>query len=58
MPTYEYRCNKCKAVYVLSRSIDERSQDVNCVCGNNADRVFLPLFVQFRGTGFYKTDNK
>ena len=58
MPTYEYRCSKCKAVYVLSRSIDERSQDVNCVCGNSADRVFLPLFVQFKGTGFYKTDNK
>lgn len=58
MPTYEYRCNKCKAVYVLSRSVDERSHDVNCVCGSKADRVFTPLPVQFKGSGFYKTDNR
>ena len=58
MPTYEYRCNKCEAVYVLSRSVDERSHEVNCVCGNKADRVFISFSVQFKGSGFYKTDNK
>jgi len=58
MPTYEYRCNKCQAVYVLSRSVDERSHDVNCVCGNKTDRVFNSFSVKFKGSGFYKTDNK
>jgi len=58
MPTYEYRCNKCQALYILSRSVDERSHKVECVCGEITERVFSSVSIQFKGTGFYKTDNK
>ena len=55
MPTYEYKCNKCEAVYVLTRSVDERSQEVKCVCGEVAERVFNVPGIKFNGTGFYST---
>lgn len=55
MPTYEYRCSKCKALYVLPRDIEERNHEVECVCGGKADRVYNVPAVKFNGTGFYST---
>lgn len=55
MPTYEYRCGKCQALYVLSSSVDERNNEVKCVCGSEAQRVYNVPAVKFNGTGFYST---
>lgn len=55
MPTYEYRCNKCMAKVVLSRNVDERDEEVECVCGNKSSRIYNTVGVQFKGTGFYST---
>lgn len=55
MPTYEYRCNNCKALYVLSRNVDERDDRVECVCGSEGQRVYGVPAVKFNGTGFYST---
>ena len=54
-PTYEYRCNKCMAKVVLSRDVDERDEEVECVCGNKSSRIYNTVGVQFKGTGFYST---
>ena len=55
MPTYEYRCNNCKALYVLSRNVDERDDRVECICGSEGQRVYGVPAVKFNGTGFYST---
>lgn len=55
MPTYEYKCDKCEKIYVLSRSVDERSHRVDCDCGGVGNRVFNVPGIKFNGTGFYST---
>ena len=53
MPTYEYQCNKCKAKITLSRKVEERDEEVTCVCGLVSSRIYNTVGVQFKGTGFY-----
>ena len=57
MPTYEYRCDNCKALYVLSRNVNERDDNVECVCGSEARRIYNVPAIKFNGTGFYSTGN-
>jgi len=59
MPTYEYRCNKCgeHLEVVQSFSDDPLTECPNC--GQKALRkVFSPVGIVFKGSGFYKTDNR
>ena len=55
MPTYEYRCDDCRALYVLSRNVNERDDNVECVCGSEARRIYNDPAIKFNGTGFYST---
>ncbi|HWF73237.1 MAG TPA: zinc ribbon domain-containing protein [Solirubrobacteraceae bacterium] len=55
MPTYEYRCKKGHDFEVMQRMADDPV--VECeVCGAPVQRVFSPIAVHFKGTGFYNTD--
>jgi putative FmdB family regulatory protein len=55
MPTYEYRCQKGHDFEVMRRMSDDPI--VECeVCGAPVQRVFSPVAVHFKGTGFYNTD--
>jgi putative FmdB family regulatory protein len=55
MPTYEYRCKKGHDFEVMQRMSDDPV--VECeVCGAPVKRVFSPIAVHFKGTGFYSTD--
>jgi putative FmdB family regulatory protein len=55
MPTYEYRCKKGHDFEVVQRMADDPI--VECeVCGAPVQRVFSPIAVHFKGTGFYNTD--
>jgi putative FmdB family regulatory protein len=55
MPTYEYRCKKGHDFEVMKRMSDDPV--VECeVCGAPVQRVFSPVAVHFKGTGFYNTD--
>jgi putative FmdB family regulatory protein len=55
MLTYEYRCKKCKAKFVIQKEMSERNEPVACGCGSKADRVYTSPSIQFKGTGFYTT---
>lgn len=55
MPTYEYRCGKCESLTVISRSVDERDDEVKCTCGFESTRIYNAPGIQFKGTGFYRT---
>jgi putative FmdB family regulatory protein len=55
MPIYEYRCEKGHTFEVIQRMTDD--QLVSCtVCGAPVQRVFHPVAVHFKGSGFYTTD--
>ena len=55
MPTYEYRCQKGHDFEVMQRMSDDPV--IECqVCGSPVQRVFSPVAVHFKGTGFYSTD--
>jgi putative FmdB family regulatory protein len=59
MPVYEYKC-KCSQDDVVSfeRGIFEDEPEYACKkCGSELDRHFGTFGVQFKGNGFYKTDN-
>ena len=55
MPTYEYRCYKCLALQVISRDVDDRDEEVICVCGERMNRIYNTPGIQFKGSGFYST---
>jgi putative FmdB family regulatory protein len=60
MPVYEYRCSEddAHATLAVTRSIAEEDPGYICEeCDSNMIRFFTPFGIQFKGNGFYKTDN-
>jgi putative FmdB family regulatory protein len=55
MPIYEYRCKKGHTFEVMQRFSDEPVSTCE-VCGIPVQRVFHPVAVHFKGSGFYNTD--
>lgn len=55
MPNYEYRCRKCHSLTIINRKVEERDDEVTCVCGQVSSRIYNTPGVQFKGTGFYST---
>jgi putative FmdB family regulatory protein len=55
MPIYEYRCEKGHTFEVMQRMSDEPISKCE-VCGAPVHRVFHPVAVHFKGSGFYNTD--
>jgi putative FmdB family regulatory protein len=55
MPIYEYRCDQGHTFEVMQRMSDEPL--VSCeTCDAPVQRVFHPVAVHFKGSGFYNTD--
>lgn len=58
MPAYDYRCPECDSVFEVKRRFSDTAE-VHCPrCGASAKRVFTPVGVHFKGSGFYNTDYK
>jgi putative FmdB family regulatory protein len=55
MPIYEYRCEKGHTFEVVQRMSDDPVTKCE-VCGAPVQRVFHPVAVHFKGSGFYNTD--
>ena len=55
MPIYEYRCENGHTFEVQQRMTDEPLTTCQ-VCGAPVQRVFHPVAVHFKGSGFYNTD--
>jgi len=58
MPTYEYRCENPDGAHLFE--VVQRMSDgpvTECPeCGATVQRVFSPVAVHFKGSGFYNTD--
>jgi putative FmdB family regulatory protein len=57
MPTYEYKCSACGHTFEEMHGIDDRV-DRCPSCGGVVRRLFHPVGIIFKGSGFYKTDSR
>ena len=55
MPLYEYRCENGHTFEVMQRMSDDPVSACQ-ECGAPVQRVFHPVAVHFKGSGFYTTD--
>ena len=58
MPIYEYECENCSLRFELRRGFEEERGATCPQCQSVARRIFLPVPVIFKGSGFYVTDSR
>ncbi len=56
MPAYDFKCEDCSTVFEITRPIGQRGDVVCPECGGSTKRVFSPVGVVFKGSGFHNTD--
>ncbi|MHB1361656.1 MAG: FmdB family zinc ribbon protein [Thermoleophilia bacterium] len=56
MPIYEYRCLKCGHQFEKMQKIADRPVSRCEKCNERVTRVFHPVAIHFKGSGFYSTD--
>lgn len=58
MPTYEYRCEECGRTLEVVQSIHDDALTTCEHCGGTLRKVYAPVGIVFKGSGFYKTDSR
>lgn len=56
MPTYDYRCKQCGKIHEITHGFNDPRPTTCPACGGPLARVFHPVGVVFKGSGFHKTD--
>jgi len=58
MPTYQYRCQACANELEAFQKFTDAPL-VDCPeCGGSLRKVFSPVGIVFKGSGFYATDSR
>jgi putative FmdB family regulatory protein len=58
MPVYTYRCSNCGVQFEKQQSFSDQSLLRCPECGKRAlKKVYLPVGIVFKGSGFYATDH-
>jgi putative FmdB family regulatory protein len=55
VPIYEYKCDNGHTFEVMQRMSDDALTECT-ECGAPVQRVFHPVAIHFKGSGFYNTD--
>jgi putative FmdB family regulatory protein len=58
MPVYEYQCKNCYYRFELKQSFNDDSIVTCPQCASKAKRIFSPVPIIFKGSGFYTTDSR
>ena len=58
MPTYEYTCRDCGHTFEIVQSMLDEPLTMCPECGGSLRKVFAPLAISFKGSGFYSTDQR
>lgn len=59
MPVYSYRCNNCGVQFDRHRKFSDDPLKVCPECGEHELRkLFQPVGIVFKGSGFYTTDHR
>jgi putative FmdB family regulatory protein len=58
MPTYEYACTECGKHIEVVQSMSDAPLTTCAICGGRLRKVFSPIGIVFKGSGFYRTDSR
>jgi putative FmdB family regulatory protein len=58
MPTYEYACVECGSHIEVVQSMSDPPLAVCAASGGRLRKVFSPIGIVFKGSGFYRTDSR
>src|SRR5438477_13050414 len=58
MPTYEYACKSCAQHLEVVQSFKDEPLRICPNCDGELRKVFSPIGITFKGSGFYKTDSR
>jgi putative FmdB family regulatory protein len=58
MPTYQYRCSECGEELEAVQKFSDAPLTECPNCGGPLRKVFNAVGVVFKGSGFYRTDNR
>jgi putative FmdB family regulatory protein len=56
MPLYDYRCRSCDNELEVQQSINDDALTTCPECGGQLRKVFSPVGISFKGSGFYRND--
>ena len=58
MPTYQYTCTECGEPLETVQKFADEPLTVCPACGGRLRKVFSPVGIVFKGSGFYRTDSR
>jgi putative FmdB family regulatory protein len=58
VPTYQYACTECGDRTEVVQKFSDDPLTVCAVCGGRLRKVFSPVGIVFKGSGFYRTDSR
>ena len=58
MPTYQYACTECGGQIEAVQKFTDDPLTVHEACGGRLRKVFSPVGIVFKGSGFYRTDSR
>ena len=58
MPTYQYACTDCGDRTEVVQKFTDDALSVCTTCGGKLRKVFSPVGIVFKGSGFYRTDSR
>ena len=58
MPTYQYVCTECGGQLEAVQKFTDDPLTVHEDCGGRLRKVFSPVGIVFKGSGFYRTDSR
>lgn len=58
MPTYQYACTECGDRSEVVQRFTDDPLTVCSTCGGKLRKIFSPVGIVFKGSGFYRTDSR
>jgi putative FmdB family regulatory protein len=58
VPTYQYTCTECGEPLETVQKFSDQPLTVCPACGGRLRKVFSPVGIVFKGSGFYRTDSR
>ncbi|MFY9890636.1 MAG: FmdB family zinc ribbon protein [Streptosporangiaceae bacterium] len=58
MPTYQYACTECGDRSEVVQRFTDDPLTVCAACGGKLRKIFSPVGIVFKGSGFYRTDSR
>jgi putative FmdB family regulatory protein len=58
VPTYQYTCTECGEPIEAVQKFTDAPLTMCAACGGRLRKVFSPVGIVFKGSGFYRTDSR